>query len=664
MEGMMAAMEHFPALFSPIQVGDMQIKNRIVMAPMLVGYGHLDGRVSQSTINYYEARAQGGAGLIIVEAACIDSPAGQEGIGQLNIDNSRYLEGLALLSHSIKKHGARAFIQLFHAGRQTSSNITGLQPVAPSAVPCRIMAELPRQLEIQEIQAIEDKFIKAAAYARTAGFEGVEIHAAHGYLINQFLSKHSNQRSDSYGGTLENRMRILLNIVNGIKMSIPDLAISVRINIDDFVPGGLQTEESRSICQHLEQTGVNLINCTCGTYESGLTSIEPASYPEGWRIYLAEEIKKSVSVPVAGGGMISNPGFANELLERGRCDLVFLGRSLLADARWPNKARAGNIKDIRPCIRCNHCIGSNFQGVPISCTVNPHTGREKELSLYNVKPQVKYRVAVIGSGPAGLRTAASLSGLGAEVILYEKEAQAGGLMNVACIPPYKQRVAELRDYLLHELNQSRVEKIFCHEFTLGDLDDIQPHFIVLATGSIPLVPEIDGLENSGFCSVEEVLARKVQCPGQHVAVIGGGENGCETADFLAGEGKQITIIEQGSILAPGMEKKNRRDLMNRLQAGGVVKRTSCQVSRIEDHRVWVSDDKGKPEEIKTDAIVVAAGYKPYHPLYMKLRNFNDNLFVIGDALRVRGFRSAILEGEMTALAIARKQRRDELGRKA
>ncbi len=660
----MVPMEQFPALFSPIQVGDMQLKNRIIMASMLVGYGHVDGRVSQSTLDYYETRAKGGAGLIIVEAACIDSPAGLEGIGQLNIDDSCYVEGLTRLSHTIKKHGARAFIQLFHAGRQTSSNITGQQPVAPSALPCRMMAEFPRQLEIQEIQTIEAKFIEAAAYAWNAGFEGVEIHAAHGYLINQFLSRHTNQRTDSYGGTLENRMRILLNIIHGIKIIIPDLAISVRINIDDFMPGGLNIEESSIICANLEEAGVNLINCTCGTYESGLTSIEPSSYPEGWRIYLAEEIKKVVSIPVAGGGMISSPGFANEMLEKGRCDLIFLGRSLLADAGWPNKARIGKIEEIRPCIRCNHCIGSNFQGVPISCTVNPHTGRERQFGHSWINHQAKYRVAVIGSGPAGLQTAVSLSGLGAEVILYEKEAQAGGLMNLACIPPHKHRVAELRNYMIQQLNRSKVEKIFCHEFTMGDLDDIQPDTIVLATGSIPLIPVIEGLENSRVYLPQEILAKNVQLKGQHVVVIGGGENGCETADFLIGAGKEVTIVEQGGILASGMERKNRRDLMNRLDAGGVIKRTSCQVSRIEDHRLWISNGEGEQQEIEADAIVLAVGYKPYHPLYMPLRNFDDNLFVIGDALRVRGFRSAILEGEMTAFAIARKHgRSSESGRK-
>ncbi len=647
-------MEHFPALFAPIQVGDLTLKNRIIMAPMLVGYGHLDGRVSDSIIDYYEARAQGGAGLIIVEAACIDSPAGQEGLGQLNIDNDRYVEGLARLSHSIKRHGARAFIQLFHAGRQTTSKITGQQPVAPSPVPCRITAELPRQLEIPEIQALENKFIKAAAYARTAGFEGVEIHAAHGYLINQFLSGHSNQRNDSYGGSLQNRMRILLNIISGIRHSTPDLAVSVRINIDDFVPGGLQPDESSIICRYLEQAGVNMINCTCGTYESGLTSIEPSSYPEGWKIYLAEEIKKAVSIPVAGGGMVSSPRFASELVEKGRCDLVYLGRSLLADAQWIDKARLGKITDIRPCIRCNQCIGSNFQGLPVSCTVNPHSGRESQFSHSGIKPAVKSRVAVIGSGPAGLQTALSLSRLGLEVHLYEKEVQAGGLMNLAGIPPHKQRVAELRDYMLRQLKQSRIEKNFGHEFTIADVDEIQPDDIVLATGSIPLLPDIEGLEKSRYCTLEEILNKKVQLKSQHAIVIGGGENGCETADFLLESGNQVTIIEQGSILAAGMEKKNRRDLMNRLSEGGVVKRTSCQVIRIDHKLLWISDGKGEPEKMEADAIVLAAGYKPYHPLYMQLRTFNDNLFVIGDALRVRGFKSAILEGEMTAYTIARK----------
>jgi 2,4-dienoyl-CoA reductase-like NADH-dependent reductase (Old Yellow Enzyme family)/thioredoxin reductase len=622
------------------------------MAPMLVSYAHQDGTVSKGVIDYYEARAQGGVGLIVVEAACVDSPAGLEGRGQLIIDSPSCIEGLASLAQAIHKHGAGAFIQLFHAGRQTHSRITGVQPVAPSAIACPMINEEPRQLDRQEIKIIEEKFIKAAQYAWSAGFDGVEIHAAHGYLINQFLSPHSNQRHDEYGGSLENRMRILMNIVKGIRQRVPELAISVRINVDDFVPLGLKESESIKICCHLEQAGINLIHCSCGTYESGLTSIEPASYGEGWKIYLAEAVKKAVSIPVVGGGMISSPEFANRILEKGQCDLVFLGRTLLADPQWPKKVRQGEMESVRPCIRCNQCIGSHFQGMPVSCTVNPHAGRERQFR-WRTKAVSKYRSAVIGSGPAGLQAAVSLSRLGLEVTLFEKEDRGGGLMNLAGIPPHKQRILDLRDYLLGQLRQSKVEQLFSYEFKAEDLERFKPDLVLLATGSIPVIPNIEGIEENDYLGLEEILTRKFCPQSQHLLVIGGGENGCEVADFLAQAGNKVTIIEAGRLLAPGMEKKNRRDLMNRLHNRGVAKRLSSQVTKIDKNRVWIAREQEEPEIVEADAIVMAVGYKSYRPLYKDLRQLGDKLYVIGDALRVRGFKSAILEAELTVGMIAR-----------
>ncbi len=647
-------MEHFPALFTPIQIASLQLKNRIAMAPMLVGYAGEDGRVNEGVIEYYETRAQGGAGLIFVEAACVDSPAGLEGRGQLIVDNPNCIEGLSSLAQAIQRHGAGAFIQLFHAGRQTHSRITGVQPVAPSAISCPMINEEPRQLDSIEIRVIEEKFIKAAQYAWSAGFDGVEIHAAHGYLINQFLSPNCNQRRDEYGGSLENRMRLLMNIVKGIRNMNSELAISVRINIDDFVPQGLTEDESIKICCHLEQAGVSLIHCSCGTYESGLTSIEPASYQEGWKIYLAERVKKAVSIPVIGGGMVSSPDFACRLLEEDRCDLIFLGRALLADPQWPNKVRQGKLEDLRPCIRCNQCIGNNFKGMPVSCTVNPHTGREKQFR-FKAKPMPQHRVTVIGSGPAGLQTAVSLSRLGLAVTLFEKQDKGGGLMNLAGMPPHKQRILELRDYILGQLKQSKVEQVFSHEFGLKDVDLFKPDFIVLASGSVPVIPDIEGIEPNSCLTLEEILTRKVRPHRQHLLVIGGGENGCETADFLAEAGNKVTIIEAGRILAPGMEKKNRRDLMNRLQRAGVEKRTSSQVIRMDKNRVWIAKAQEEPEMLEAEGIVLAVGYKPYNPLYQDLKFLGDNLYIIGDAQRVRGFKSAILEAELTASIIARQK---------
>ncbi len=358
------------------------IKNRLVMAPMLVGYGSSDGEVSPSMVDYYEARARGGVGIIIVEAACVNQE-GLETYSQLRINHPRYISGLEKLSRSIKNYGCRAFIQIFHAGRQTSQLITGTQVVGPSPLACPMTREMPRQLSVAEIEKITDEFVSAAQYAAMAGFDGVEIHAAHGYLINQFLSPHSNQRQDEYGGSLENRMRFLLNIVRRIKKSLPQLILSVRLNIDDFVPGGLLPVESLVVCQELEKNGANLIHCSCGTYQSGLTSIEPASYPEGWRMYLAEQVKKTVNIPVVGGGMIRNPHMAEEVIASGQADFIFLGRSLMADPLWPVKARDGQEEDIRPCISCNNCFASNSRGMSVSCTVNPGWGTRENRPIHH-----------------------------------------------------------------------------------------------------------------------------------------------------------------------------------------------------------------------------------------------------------------------------------------
>jgi pyruvate/2-oxoglutarate dehydrogenase complex dihydrolipoamide dehydrogenase (E3) component len=290
--------------------------------------------------------------------------------------------------------------------------------------------------------------------------------------------------------------------------------------------------------------------------------------------------------------------------------------------------------------------------MPVSCTVNPHAGRERQFR-WRTKAISKYRSAVIGSGPAGLQAAISLSRLGLEVTLFEKEDQGGGLMNLAGIPPHKQRILDLRDYLLGQLRRSKVEQLFSYEFKGEDVERFKPDLLVLASGSIPAIPDIEGIQENGFLGVEEILTQKVRPHSQHLLVIGGGENGCEVADFLAQAGNKVTIVEAGRILAPNMEKKNRRDLMNRLENWGVEKRISSQVIKIDKNRVWIAREKEEPEILEADAIVIAVGYKPYRPLYKELKHLGDKLYVIGDALRVRGFKTALLEAELTVNMIAR-----------
>lgn len=634
----------FSALFSPIYIGNIMLKNRIVMPPMVVSLAKPNGEVTSRLINYYEARAKGGVGLIIVEAACVDVPTGREAFSQLNIDQPSYIAGLARLADTIKAYSCRAFIQLFHAGRQTSKMQTGgVQPVAPSPIPCRTTREMPKELTIDEIKEIEAKFINAAYYAHLAGFDGVEIHAAHGYLINQFLSANSNIRTDEYGGKLKNRTRILINIIKGIKAIIPGLIISVRLNIDDFVVGGLEPLEAIEIAKSLEKAGVNLINCSTGIYESGLKSIEPSSYPEGWRVYLADKIKNEVSIPVMTGGVIRNPDLANNIIAEENADLVFIGRSLLADPDWPSKARQGKLETIRPCIMCNNCIKSNFSGHSISCTVNTFLGREGDhLPLVS---NSNYKVAIIGGGPAGMQAAIFLAQIGCQTSLYEKSSKLGGQLKLAQLPPFKQRIGNLVEYLENEIIKNQVDVHLKHEFTESDISQ-DFDMVVMATGAKPNDFPFPLKPHDCF-SIEEVLAEKVEIKDSVVAVVGGGRNGCEVADFLLKYNNKITIIEKQSFLAVDMEKKNRRDMMNRLATGQVKKLVNCKVIEINHKKIKINSPEGE-EIIKTDYIVLATGYESQDDLYIKTLRHHPNVHLIGDAYEVRDIKHAFRQARAIA----------------
>ncbi len=634
----------FPALFKPGFIGTTWVRNRIVMAPMVTNFAYTNGEVSEPLIAYYAARAQGGAGLIIIEAACVTEDSGREGFGQLQISHPRYVMGLNRLNEAIKAYGSRTIIQLFHAGRQTSSDINGSQPVAPSPISCNITREEPHELTTLEVKQIINQFIAAAHYAQRAGFDGIELHAAHGYLINQFLSPHTNHRQDEYGGSLANRQRFLLEIVTEIKEVLPEMTISVRLNIDDFIPGGLELEESLEICKSLENAGVDIINCSSGTYESGLKSIEPASYEQGWRVYLAEAVKKAVNIPVITGGMIRQPEFANQVLADKKADFIFLGRSLLADPQWPNKALHNQVADIRPCISCNNCINNNFKGLGIRCTVNPFTGRESMLAkATSIKQPTK--AVVVGGGPAGIEAALSLCRHGFKVALYEKENRLGGFMNQAGMPPHKEQINLWRDYMLRELDKSGADVISAQEFTVAALEALRPDILVIATGSTAVHPNIKGSKQNAGVEAIEILNGNIDMSGKEILIIGGGSTGCETADYLSSTAKGITVIEKGLSLAADAERKNRRSLLNRLNSAGVKTKTGVQVVELMPGHVRINHNEAE-EILAADCVVWATGFKSNDGLFKLAQEIIPYVFLIGDALKVRGFKEAVLEGEM------------------
>lgn len=646
-------------LFTPGIIGGRWIKNRIVMAPMATGLGTNSGEVTDNLVEYYAERARGGVGTVIVEAASVDGTRAREGMQQIRIDSPVYIAGLSRIADAIKGYGSTAFIQLFHSGRQTAAIVTqGQAPVAPSAIPCPIMRTMPRELTTSEVEQIRDNFIGAAALAAQAGFDGVELHAAHGYLINQFLSPDTNLRSDKYGGSLHNRMRFLLEIVAGTKQLCPQLLLSVRLNLDDFLPNGLKINESLQVCQALEEAGIHLLHVSCGTYPSGLTSIEPSSYQEGWRMYLAEQAKKVVNIPVLGGGMIRRPSFAEEVLKQGQVDFVFLGRPLLADPNWARKAAQGRDQDIRPCIVCNKCIDNKFSGRAIRCTVNPYAGREKERPVLFTRQGERRRAVVVGSGPAGIQAALTLDQYGLKVVLYEQDSELGGQLNVAAAPPHKYRIKHYRDYLQRRLQRSGVEIVLGHKYDQDHLGVDTPDYIIVASGSTSLLPPDWADQARGkACSVNELLASPQLVDGTTVVVIGGGLTGCEAADYLAGNGKRVTLIERQGRLAPTMERKNRRDLLNRLEENGVITKLNSQVTGVERGCLLVTDGQGKTETIDPDNIVFAMGYHPNRDLYEQLRLLHPRVYLVGDAQHIGGIGAAVVQGRKVAEQILKE---DEL----
>ena len=644
-------MHFFPQLFTPGKIGSLLIKNRVVMPSMFTNLASIDGTVTERMLQYYSARARGGVGLIIVEVANIDFPSGKQGFNELRIDEPRFLAGLNELVEGIHAYQTKAFIQLFHAGRQTTPLITqGHQPVAPSPIACRVIGFTPRELTQEEIQQLEDKFVTGAINAKLAGFDGIELHAAHGYLLSSFLSPFSNKRRDAYGGSLENRMRFLLKIIDRIRETVGEMPISVRFNASDFLSGGIELEEGVEIAQRLEEAGIDALNVSSGMYESGLTSIESVSYEEGWRVYLAEAVKKAVSIPVIAGGVIRTPQTAETVLEEGKADFIFIGRGLLADAEWANKARAGKIEEIRPCVSCNTCINRDFLGLQIRCAVNPYTGREARFRM--TKTTNPKRIWIIGAGPAGLQAAIALSNKGHRVELIEKGDQLGGLVNLAQLPLYKCRLGQFKEYLIREVNKRPIKVKLNTTFDQNYVQDNPPDMIVLATGSIPIIPDIRGLDQIEVYAIEDILMYSSSIRNKKFIVIGGGRNGCEVAEVLATKGNEVTIIEMKETLAEDMEKKNRRDLLNRLKAHQIYWLVNHQVVGVENGKVIALDLKSQVEvTLEADGVVPAAGYTPENTLYETITEWGPEVRIIGDALRVRGIEAAIFEGEMLAYSI-------------
>ncbi|MFQ5763140.1 MAG: NADH:flavin oxidoreductase, partial [Candidatus Bathyarchaeia archaeon] len=529
-------------LFEPVNIGKMELKNRIVMPSMATNFFAMDGTATRRSIAFYEERAKGGVGLIVTSSA---SPVPQMKLsGQMGIWDFRHVPALSDLTYAVHMAGAKIAVQLEHAGRQNVGFIDGVQPVAPSPIPSSLIQALggmaPRELTTNEVEAVEDAFAAAALRTKFAGFDAVEVHCAHGYLLSEFLSPLSNKRTDQYGGDLNGRVRIVVNIIGKIKAKLGrDYPVICRINGSDYLSGGLTVAESQRIAQRLEEAGADAISVSAGMYESVEWVIQPLYLPYGCLTDLAAEVKKGVNIPVITAGRINDPRFAEKVLLDGKADLVAMGRALLADPEMPNKALRGNFEDIRKCTGCMECANRVLSFATAVCSVNPEMGHEEE---FRIRPAPKRKkVLVVGGGPGGLEAARVAALRGHSVVLCEKTRALGGLVRAGSTPAFKEDLRSLIEWYSSQLKKLKVKVLLNTTTTPAFVKKRKPDALIIAVGSSPMPPRVPGVDKRHVVAAPDALLGKTP-KAQTVVVVGGGSTGCEIAVHFAGENK-VKLVE-------------------------------------------------------------------------------------------------------------------------
>ncbi|WP_353893924.1 NAD(P)/FAD-dependent oxidoreductase [Proteinivorax hydrogeniformans] len=637
---------NYEKLFSKGQIGKMQLKNRVVMPAMGTALAGSNGEASPDIIKYYEERAKGGCGLIITEITRVCDEYGVGVANQLSATAPRHVASLQKLARTLHKYDTKVFVQLHHPGRETSSRLLGgKQIVAPSAVMCKVTQEMPRELSTEEVEGLVKKFVTSAKIAQLAGIDGVELHAAHGYLINQFLSPYTNKRTDKYGGHFANRMRFISEIMVGIRhICGPDFPVSVRISANEFVEGGITLDEGVKIARYLESIGVDALNVSAGIYESSATIIEPMSYPQGWKKHLAEAVKKAVNIPVIAVNVIREPSFAEGLLESGSVDFVGIGRGLLADPNWANKAKEGKDKQIRRCISCVSCFEELSTGGVLKCAVNPKMGRELEFENLPKNGDDKV-VAIVGAGPAGLEAARVLKLRGFNPVIFEKENELGGALQIAKKPHLKEKIQWLIDYYQEQIKVLDIEVRYGIDATVENIKELNPYAVFVAAGARPIVPQVPGVESKNVFAAEDVLKGKVSAKGEKIAVIGSGMTGCEAAELLAMGGNEVAIIEMQKEIAGNVYKLNRYDIMSRLTKHKVEMLPCKKLLQITDQGVALMDTFTSATSLKqADKVILALGVQPNNELIPSLEEEFERVYVMGDVSKPARIGDATRQG--------------------
>ncbi len=623
-------------LLSEGHIGSVILKNRVVMPPMGTVLAGTDGDVSDHSIAYYEERAAGGVGLIITEVVCVEYELGKATVDQLRIDDDRFIPGFSRLAGAVQKYGTRIFAQLHHAGNQSNLMLTGgKQLVAPSRVTNQVIGVEPRALSTQEVQDLVQKFVSGAIRMKMAGLDGVELHGAHGYLICEFLSPHTNRRTDQYGGSFENRMRFVSEIIAGIKNACgKEFPVVVRYSADEFTSYGIKLEEGVKIGQALEKAGADALDISSGTYESMETIIEPITYPEGWRSNLAASVREAVKIPVITVGAIKRPVTAEEILQQKKADFVAIGRGLLCDSEWVNKTAQGKEDQIISCIACLYCLDTIFSLRRIECAVNPRTGREREFPNFP-KDGNGRKVAVIGAGPAGMEAAMVLSMRGFKPIVYEKRSEEGGELILGCKPPNKDPIMWYNNGLRANLKALGIEVRTSTEANVEMVKKENPYAVFVAIGGRPIIPNIPGVRGDNVITALDVLSNPdIIQSGSSAVLVGGGMTGCETADMLGLKGVKVTLVEMLPNLATNQDPTIQKVTIDSVEKNKNVEiLTNHKITAINDHQVEIRSGNDELKKLHADFVILSLGLEPPDEEIVKWRESFDRVQVLGDALK-------------------------------
>lgn len=661
--------KNYPHIFEPLTVKRMTMKNRIVMMPMGTNFGEQNGEMSFLHINYYEQRAQGGTGLIIVENASVDSPQGSNGTTQIRIDKDNYIPRLFMLCESVHKHGACIALQINHAGASAISSRIGMQPVSASDIPSKEGGEIPRPLTREEIMGIVKKYGEAAKRVQIAGFDAVEIHAGHSYLISQFLSPLTNKRTDEFGGSVENRTRFARMILDEVRAQVgPFFPIILRISADEFMEGGNTLEDCLEYLEYLKDE-VDIFDVSAGLNGSIQYQIDANYLPDGWRSYLSKAVKEKFGKPCISMGNMRDPKVVEEVLARGDADLIGMGRGLIAEPEWVNKVASGHEEDLRKCISCNigcagHRIGINR---PIRCTVNPAVNRGADFAKNKIKKPCN--VVVIGGGTAGMEAACTAAEVGCTTFLIEKKSYLGGLAAEISKIPDKKRLADFPNYLIHRAEKLRNLYIFKNtEASLELVENLNPDIIVNATGSNPLLPPIKGVDqfvdqkDGKVCSILGMIDRVKEYPedlkGKRVVVIGGGAVGLDVVEFFAPRGAQTSIVEMMPAIGNGLDPVTKADTTALMKKYDVQQHVNTKLLEVKEDTFLVETPEGTQKSLDFDYGFVCLGMRAHNPLLDALEEkYGDTdveVMNIGDSKRARRIIEGTEEGRNILNVLSKK----------